>query len=1741
MGYIQMQNHQPTHNSAIYSYTSDRIIALSTVVVVTLLIEGISVFASIVFHLFPLVVFASFWPLLAVVPVGEIMIVGPFIATASRRAIANYVDITRQNLEWYASVYTPLKMYAGVYGRVDTSSADVTQPATPTLRELTERHNSHLLLLGTHGSGKTITLHTHQHALLSSDHEVIRGKGKIPLYIALSEYNTFLREEEQEQVESPADNSTVHSVTKLVDYICSKSEELKTLRPYIYELFKRGRILLLCDDIDRVETPFLPVLCEEIIDFMNSENIIFITCDENFYRDQPLMTTLVTDTDLKEVVIAPLATSQIAEFVDTYHSVNEVHLASSTWAYTVHEIIAMIDTLLLRDECTNPSFLFLLIETLISRVREKREQVTTRGLLLKQMIAKQLEEGLGKLEYKREGVDIKEDDVRVLLCLIAGVTRRKQPEEGIIEDAPVGEDLLRPRRTYRELAVQLENELLDLSVDETSLNAEDDPSLMLPSFSELQIAHMLKFAEAIALITISPRSLLRFKYRAFEEFFAADYLQRLDEVFKQDSLPIEGELFTNTQKWLKSVRIWSALLADPTRLENRIARVGRSNASYAEAALTLGIISVDARLERIPSLSMQEYVLPKSLEELFKQLLTSTDGITTLARIFTRCAREDGVQVYRFLLPHITLEPVDELFCKLDKQAIANLLFSYLPEAIKKSQFGVEPLMRSILGRLGSCVIPLATDACKPVAGLSGTAFNEHVTLRKTAIAVLGRIEEPRAVEVLLHYLREDSEIGKEASSALIRIGPALALKPILEEATITRASNSQQLALSVIEGFLKLSRSDETQYQSILNTLLLLLSSEYEIPVQQRAKGFLIQEVLQNKEQSEFVIKLMIFKYLLPDIDMHQMLNIQAALQQIGGIATPALLLNLKHPAEISALRLIQIIAKVRDKAAIPTLLTHIVAPWATVKDLIAKTLVEYASDSVPPLVRLILSTKHTDQEARVASSILKDIGDVSTIYIVQHILPIVPQRTQLLVQVLASTHDKRALEPLLKLLQIAREDAAIPLALEVVYALSRIPDKRSVTPLLNMLTFPGTEASPYPFYAAVNKTLSLFNTEGLHELIAALDSEQETNITRGVRDALFLMQPFPQQSLLQVFEIGSVAHAMQVVQVFRAKGTDVAHFLVGQLCHPNKRTQQFVERTLDQMEEKQILSALLEAQHTACRPKIAPYLRNYAHASMPRLVDFLSSDDVQRSNAATLTLIEFGPMVLPALAVSLNQPKNNAHQRSQQIIEKLVRQNVTILPQVFALFRSLSAQNEQFGANALLSVLTNHLAEISTPALITGLGVEDPLILRGIVDALARLIQKKNTHSVLILQQIHTAFVNEGQRMGAAFVLEGTGEMAVPTAVQLTNHENVIIRQEACEVLSKIGTPALPVVLMFISTPAKRDMGERILHGMKTTVVFDYLVDLLGSQKPDEVENALTLLLGRVRTDADIPSRSLDGEQEIIPALLEHVQTRARSSVHLRIIAFLLLLDKNTVLRALNQVLAKPPYPPSWLEWLMPLFLVLNMEGVEARTTLLKIAQNPTLSHKLNNEVISILGMIEPNEMVEKHAISLVNQVYAPVRTAWTQTSDHTELALRALGGLLVKGKWNSNTLQDRRGNVANETNEHELYSVLLGDAYAPRITALRKQLSDEQTARTQEAQMHEKKLESLRIEVEQWKQRYNTTNGELTTTQGQLTNARSKLKLAETAKANLQVENQSLTEFNQRIQRKYNDLHNRSNMRI
>ncbi|HEV7236585.1 MAG TPA: hypothetical protein VGN15_10420, partial [Ktedonobacteraceae bacterium] len=446
---------------------------------------------------------------------------------------------------------------------------------------------------------------------------------------------------------------------------------------------------------------------------------------------------------------------------------------------------------------------------------------------------------------------------------------------------------------------------------------------------------------------------------------------------------------------------------------------------------------------------------------------------------------------------------------------------------------------------------------------------------------------------------------------------------------------------------------------------------------------------------------------------------------------------------------------------------------------------------------------------------------------------------------------------------------------------------------------------------------------------------------------------------------------------------------------------------------------------------------------AAIPPLVNLL--DDPERDKAAVAILPQFGPKLLPALISGLDHPTVAVQEHAKNIIIVLVQQNPLVLSEVVHLFtRSLPLRAHE----ALLEVLTNELATVSIPALLAGL--EDAHLIDDVSEALVRMARKRDWQQT-VLSGLLSALYTEERRRGAETALIKTGALAVRPVGELITDEDPVVARAAQHILSAIGVPALPFIWTAhgdTSNRARRDAAMNIFHAMPTDVIKDALVDLLGSDQPEDMAMAQALLLERIHDEMALPQAN----HEMIPALFDYVQIHDRERSSLRILALLLLIGGNQVIDHLVQLLYDYPEHHEQLAYAF-LFL-----GDEAHTALVNILHDPHAPAQLRAEIMSIIGLLGPYKDLYEYAQSLSSYGLSLNRTSILKP-DQLAIALRALGSLLASGDWDIATLQNLRRITPEGSSQSELYHILLGWRYEPIIARLKDDLQNEREARNNE----------------------------------------------------------------------------------
>ena len=1633
---------------------SSLFISIAIVLLLTLL-EMAFVFVSNSAHT-PGAAISTFFRLLArtpsllLVPCIELVALLIIVWLVARPiALLSYLRTVRAAQAQYWHLYTPLKALTNIRKTAETHQNDTAGSAVSSqeelisILELVQEQDSNILILGVPGAGKTIALRAYQYEATQHSFNLAFSHGYIPIYVPMKNYSLFLKEHEQyvpEMQELGATRSP-RRVTILDFLYASDLPGIRHLRNYLSPLSRRGRLLLLCDGLNEVDSNYLTRVSEELVQWMHdTPNRLVMTCREIDYREQREFEQLVNEGYALKATIYPLSPEQVNEFVERYVERQDKH-----WRHTAGQIMQVIDRSRLRYHCTNPMLLFTFMGIIDTIGVEQGKQLDTRGRLLNEYVAQTLAKEQQQPSWNRQAPA--KEEVIGFLSELACAARWANDRNAIqlhISPASIGAG--RNHANYAEIAAELQYWL-----DEHPAKGpfEDDSEIANTTYDNL--SSLLQFAHNAELIEISPSGVLSFRHELIAEYFVAQYFFACEQQQVQAHPLIREELLDNVGRWSEPVAIWAGLHEHPLELAECFGATGLANPAYVLPALALGLICVGVLWTPPQVASQQPVALPQAIEESLSIAVRNKAAREELARIFTRCAEEGGQEVYRSLLPLITVEGVDELLVLLDQSVVPALLFTQLQDAIDDVAYEsqVKRITR-VLGRFGGDVAEHARELSLPGPGKSPR-------LRAAAINILGGTRDSRAVLPLIERLSDtENVVAERATNALIRLGPDLTLAHVIEElkqpASHPLGPRIHFLALVILERFLTQQdvrkQLSLVQYRRVVDALIPVLTPTYqsEPEVQRHAMAALIYQGRNLDEASardnrwEYVIKALLNHLGTQNETLAH--NIISILQSIGASAVPFEIEQLNQATEIVCIRIIEIFKEVRDTRALPRLLAMINSPSATIQQQVASALAIYTPESISGLIDLVL-TSPDEHIAEHAAQILSNMEEQVVEPITLVLFNVVPGRTRLLVQILGQLGDPRCIPALVTLLQTPEIEPL--LAITVVRTLGRFADKQAVLPLLSALS----SNDPHVSEEAID-ALSRLGLAALDGLVAALDTRHSTPTTARVERAILGMHPFPGEQLIALLEQCSEAQAQHIMHLFKEQGEDAAFVLVHHLQHPDEPIRDFIQQTLLGMPGSSAVPALLEALYQPELRSIAcAFLLKYPDEAIPSLVSLIG--DGERGNIAVQLLPRFGARILSSLISALDDQRETVRDTARRIIIRLVRRGQDAQAILRAIVQLFSPEPPEQARDMLLRLLTDELADMSLPALLEGL--EDAHLVNDAADALV-LLSRKSSYQQLVIEQLIEALYSEERRYGALAALSRIGTPAVIPIGNLIADENPAVAKFAREVLREIGAPALSFIWRAYSdssNPSRREAALEIFHTMRTDTIKDGLIARLGSNKVDDIAMAVSLLLDRVYDEA----QQQYADQSMIQVLVEYVQTHDLTEINLRVIALLLLLGDSAVIEQFVQTLDE--YPQQHKQLLYALMLL----GEQAQEVLHEKFQQTETSTALRAEIAAILGMTSAPESVLEYVRhiaryglqSRLRGSHALDQRRQPASPDDLNIALHGLGGLLAGGVWNAQTLQELRNTTSKNAASYDLYSVLLGERYTQRIIQLEQELQEEQ----------------------------------------------------------------------------------------
>ena len=1616
----------------------------------------------------------AFWWLLLVVQV--VILAALALAMNRPLALSRYAREVALATERYRAVFTPLTDWLTLYTTGITCYQHSPDPTLPervqelSLLDLVRPGNQflvdpqeHLALLGATGAGKTTILYFFQFMALLRRRSVVFGRQKIPIYIPLRNYNLFLRTHAgwyaQEAALSPG-------ITRLLDFLAASDlPGIHHLRPYLRRLAEQGRLLLLYDGLHDIEEAYLPDVIAEVVELMSqSRSRVIVACRPEDYLRQPQLAQGVETNLVARAVVEALAEEQARSLVERYI---ESENSGKKWRHTAGQIMDMIATTRLRATCSTPLMMLALLSVIDSIGIERGKRLDTRGRLMRAYTAYLIAQAQKRPAWHKSAP--LEKDVLLFLGEIATAARWSNTPLAI--QLHEHEHLLRiGQPSLAENAGALQGWLGE-HIDDMFLSDN-----LHESYSRTDISELLAFALDAALLEISPHGILSFRHEALAAYAVAEYFVTLQATYDTPLQPTSfAGLLAQAMKredttdaytrWSLPLALWAGLLDDPLAQAQRFVEYGRGHPAATLDTLALSLLCMGVASAPPYVASDLVVVMPPGFEDMLLEVLQDGSQRVALARAITRHAEEDAQEIYSALFLLLMLPDIDELIILLDMEVVPFLLFNRLREIVDDSAYDaqVKRLVR-VTGHLGAVAVPQAAMLSRADAGGSPR-------LRSAAINILGGTGEQSAVEALNACLYDpDPMIVGRAISAMIRLGPDLTLPSLAEElenrAATSATTQIHAATLRILEHFLKETNPDreltDEQRQAVMSILSSILQGGYAPEVQQKASEMLVQQGRAAEESAGGEMAVDVFIANLAANDEQLANGAARALREIGTATTPALLKELREspPPGVTA-RIVQTLGRVRDPRAMATLLRLLVNPSPVVQLQVSKALQLFAPESVPGLIYQVLQGED-DLVATSAEQILIEIGSAAVEPVIEALIPVTPGRTHMLVHMLARVHDMKAVPTLIALLETeapagqASEQVDQQLVLSLIDALGQFQDEQVVAPLIDMLA----SANPLFYEGAVN-ALSNLGDVACGSLLNALDVEYENAITARIERALLGMTPFPGERLLAVYGWGSDAQVRHITNVFVALGQEAAQLLVSHLVDRNARLQGYVREAAGRMPGQVLVPALLEVidhPDAEWRDVVQEYLLQNPQEAIPPLVSLL--DDPARGAAAQALLLAFGLAILPALISGLDSLSSMTHERSRWLAVELARQSPQGLAKVVQLFAQ-TPPPPQRARETLISLLAHELADICVPVLLDGL--EDAHLVGDVSETLIDMVRQDTARSEPVLDALLDALRVPARRHGAEITLVEIGARAVPGVGMLVTDDDATIAQSAQNILCEMGTPAFSFIWAAhsdVNHPTRREAARTIFRRMPTVVIKDELVQLLSSDYPDDIAMALTLLLERIHDEDTQDER----EPEMIPVLLEHAQLHSDQRASLRILALLLLLSGRAVTDSLEHVLYDFP---NHSRIFLYAFLLL---GEFAEETLLEMLHDPDAPPLLRAEAAGILGMIAPRMDISEYAKMLAEYgMFAGQSQGYTGVLqvDQLNVALRALGGLLAGGHWNTTELQQLRIQSKESSPERELYDILLGWRYSPHIDSLEREIE-------RERQEHKKHVSVFSAEI-------------------------------------------------------------------
>jgi hypothetical protein len=551
--------------------------------------------------------------------------------TAEPLAILAYLRAVQREQQTNSRVYTPLMAVENLY---ETPSSPSHRSGQKDIREIAKEMQTHLLILGLPGAGKTMALRAaYQFPTFKRSWSLARGPQRIPVYVPMKDYNAFLRRRKVAvNQESKAQNQPVEPLTypeSLLTYLQTNNGlvGLNHLRPYMQRLAERGRLFFLYDGLNEVDGNRLGFVCHELMRTMQAPTChLAMTCRELDYREEPVLHQLVGEGGAEVALILPLRLNQIESFIEQYRNYAPEQISKQN-KYSTSEIIQRIKQSRLSYNCTNPMMLVTLMQT-IDELDNETLNVGTRGLLLSKYISR-----LITAELQRQGArSTTEGEVVLFLSHLAFTARCHKLRNAILlgRTGAARWEAMPETMSIPELAAKLQVWLDDHALPEMDVAGQyvQRPHVER-AYSTQGIEQLTLFTQGAGLITISYHGVLSFRHELIAEYFVANYLYMID-VNPQAPIPFGNELVADIGAWSEPIAMWAGMSHNPMELAKRIANLAQSYPQHSYNALSLSLVCAGVRW------GPQEKNPPPLPENVSQLLVTAVHDVKQRERLAER-------------------------------------------------------------------------------------------------------------------------------------------------------------------------------------------------------------------------------------------------------------------------------------------------------------------------------------------------------------------------------------------------------------------------------------------------------------------------------------------------------------------------------------------------------------------------------------------------------------------------------------------------------------------------------------------------------------------------------------------------------------------------------------------------------------------------------------------------------------------------------------------------------------------------------------------------------------------------------------------------------------------------------------------------------------------------------------------------------------------------------------------------